>query len=460
MNCLLLAALLVSLLPSSLSAGDVVREDFAYGVELLTSGEGAIHALIVPDDVYLTVRRQGLGDIRVVNAAGEVLPHAVRTPAEDDRTDRSQRKVAFFPLTAKAGGAGREDLTLVVRRSENGLIAGIATATSGGEDRQPAYLFDLGKDHFAAAAIEMRWKNPTLPLTTVSLFDSADLVHWRPVVESSVLADLEYRGNRVMKRDLALPAATGRYLKMIGRGREELPELTEVVAVSAGPAADRGKRWVALRPDGIEREGSVIVVDYRGDYRLPTDGVRLGFAETNSMIRAAVQSRPDSRSPWITRCTGVFYSLRVEGAEIASNTCSFAATADSWWRLQILEDGAGIEGQERAPTLELGWKPAELLFVVRGAGPYMLLYGSGRVAGSGEAHDSHMLLDAVNGGDKPPVRSAAVGGRVELGGVKALQIPPQPLPWRRWLLWAVLAVGIALLAAMVRHLWLDMRRPQ
>ncbi len=305
--------------------------------------------------------------------------------------------------------------------------------------------------------MEFSWKNHSFPLTAVGLFDSEDLVHWRPLVESAVLADLEYTGNRVVKRDIALPHSTGRYLKMLGKGQGVLPELVEVVAVSAVPAEDREERWVAFDSEGVGREEGTLVARYRGDYRLQVDRARLVFAESNSMVRAAVQSRPDSRSPWSTRCDGVYYSLRVEDAVIASDSCSFAATADNAWRLQVFEDGAGVESSERAPILELGWRSAELLFVARGPAPYMLLYGSGTVVGSAGTGDPQMLLEAVSRSKIPPVRSAKIGGKVELGGLQALQPPPRPLPWRRWLLWAVLAAGIALLAAMVRHLWLEMR---
>lgn len=460
MRRLLLAALLVLLQSSLVFAGEVRREDFAYGIELLTGGESGVFALVIPDDVYLTARREDLGDIRVMNAAGEVLPHAVHMPAEDSSAERPRRRVPFFVLAAKAGAGDREDLTLVVRRGEDGLIAGIAAPVPSREDSRPAYLFDLGKDPSGTASLEFGWRNSSVPLTTVGLFDSEDLVHWRPLVGSAVLADLEYQGNRVVKRDIALPHSPRRYLKILGTGQAVLPVLAEVVAVSAAPATGRERRWVTLDSEGIGREEGALVARYKGEYRLRADRARLGFAESNSMVRAAVQSRPDSRSPWSTRCAGVYYSLRVEGTAIASDSCTFPPTADSWWRLQIFADGAGVESSGHAPTLELGWRAAELLFVARGPGPYMLLYGSGKAARSAGAEDPQMLLEAVAKSGNPPVRSAKAGSRIEVGGAQALQPPPRPLPWRRWLLWAVLAAGIALLAAMVRHLWLDIGRPQ
>ena len=285
-------------------------------------------------------------------------------------------------------------------------------------------------------------------------------MHWLPVVDSAILADLEYNGHRVVVREITLPGPVRRYLKLLGKRQGALPDLARIEAVSKSVETLADRRWAPLRRGRIGREDGQNFVDYNEEYHLLSDRVRLQFAESNSMLRASVQSRPDSGSPWITRCSEVFYALQVEGAEIARDVCAFPPTADRLWRLQIIEDGSGIENTKRTPSLELGWTAAELLFVARGKAPYTLVYGSGKVGGSGKGAESQMLLEAVAGSDQEMVRQATAGKRIELGGKKALQPLPLPLPWRRWLLWAVLGAGVALLAAMVRHLWLEMRRPQ
>ena len=460
MNRQLLAALFILLSSVSVSAGGLVRQDFAYGIELRIEAEAAIHSLVIPDEVYLTAGRHDLGDLRVLNADDEMLPHAVRLLAEDDSTGRKREAVPFFPLTGTAEETGRDDLAVTVRRGSDDLIVGIASGTPDGGEGPVAYLLDLGKRHAAVAALELRWNNAGLPIKAVSLLESDDLVHWRPAVESAILADLEYNGHRVVAHDITLPAPVRRYLKLIGKRQGALPDLAGVEAIARGAAMDEERRWAHLRRGRIGREGDRSFVDYQEEYHLLADRVRLRFAETNSMLRASVQSRQDSGSPWITRCSEVFYALQVEETEIARDVCAFPPTADRLWRLQIIEDGVGVENPKRTPSLELGWMAAELLFVARGKAPYTLVYGSGNAGGSGKSAESQMLLEAVAGSEQKMVRQATAGNRIELGGEKALQPVPPPLPWQRWLLWVVLAAGVVLLAAMVRHLWLEMRRSQ
>jgi hypothetical protein len=52
---------------------------------------------------------------------------------------------------------------------------------------------------------------------------------------------------------------------------------------------------------------------------------------------------------------------------------------------------------------------------------------------------------------------AALGKRITLGGESALQSPTQPVPWKKWLLWIVLLLGVGLLAFMVRSLTKEIR---
>jgi len=73
MNPLIAALLLVPAL-----AGAEQPRDFAYGIPLRTSGQDALQQLEVPRAVYEGVVRADLGDLRVFNAAGEVVPHAFR----------------------------------------------------------------------------------------------------------------------------------------------------------------------------------------------------------------------------------------------------------------------------------------------------------------------------------------------------------------------------------------------
>ncbi len=77
---------------------DYVPENFAHGYVLKVDGKGAIYTVELPEDVYATVTRTDLGDVRVFNGAGEVVPHTIRKVNDDAALQGESIAVPFFPL--------------------------------------------------------------------------------------------------------------------------------------------------------------------------------------------------------------------------------------------------------------------------------------------------------------------------------------------------------------------------
>lgn len=459
MRLLVLALFLLS--PVSPVLAEQTAKDFAYGFLLDTKGDGAIYSLMVPDEVYRVVRRADLGDIRILNADGEAVPHVLRQPAEEKTDQHDRENVPFFPLAERPESDRQGNLALDVRRRADGMIVSVAadTAAATDDNGERKYLLDLSGLKSETGKLEFAWQGSNLAFTVVNLSESDDLRHWRPLVDRAVLADLEFGGHRVSRKDIVPPAAPLRYLMLTGHEGQRLPDLQKVTAFSEKPAERKQRSWLSLGEGRVGREGNRIVIEYTSDSRLPADAAKLRFPEANSMIRASVQSRSNEESQWIARCSAVFYALARGGGAIANDMCSFGQTSDSHWRLEIIENGLGLEKSGKVPSLELGWTAAELLFIARGPAPFTLAFGSGRLEEDAGQPATGMILQAVSGKEAEQlVKPAIPGNRIELGGKDALTRPPPPLPWKQWLLWSVLCLGVGLLALMVRHLLRDLRR--
>jgi len=64
--------------------------DYANGIELLTDEQAAIYKLLLPKQVYKSVTRSDLGDLRIFNQANEPVPHIIR-----------QQKITGKPVTVR-----------------------------------------------------------------------------------------------------------------------------------------------------------------------------------------------------------------------------------------------------------------------------------------------------------------------------------------------------------------------
>ena len=68
---------LVALLASAGALAGEQPQDFAYGVAVQIDSREALYELDIPACVYRGVMRRDLGDVRVFNAQGELVPFAI-----------------------------------------------------------------------------------------------------------------------------------------------------------------------------------------------------------------------------------------------------------------------------------------------------------------------------------------------------------------------------------------------
>lgn len=459
----LLVAVLTFMLCGVVGAGvaigseEMTSRDFAYGYMLKTPGESPLYSLPLPNEVYRQLRRADLSDIQVFNGAGEAVPYALRTLK--DEKSRTTASVPYFPLYETENS--QDDISLSIRRDADGTILDFdtsrvheseATAVTG-------YLLDLGKLSENTGSLELYWlTNGRHGSATVSLQQSADLQHWYPLVHKVTLVDMEYGGNRVVQRKIHFQGRAERYLKMIWQKDSPAIELESVTAESRPIVSRQNLQWVSLYNGIKSTTNGITAIDFTSNYRLPVRNVRLRFTEPNAIINASIQSRAAESQEWREQCRGVFYSVKVEGQTVQSEPCSFLGTTSREWRLVVLDDGAGLSGNSKSVMIDLGWKSDELIFMARGTPPFLLAYGSGKIESVQSASRTDMVLAAVKQQGEGVVLNAGLGKKIELGGEAALQPPPPPKPWKTWLLWGVLIVGVLLMAIMAMSLIKDMQK--
>ena len=450
-----------------LLAEEISSRDFAVGYYLEIGKKGAVYSLELPEDVYRTVKSSALFDIRVFNGAGEVVPHELRTVKTDPETLRDKVAIPFFPLFATSAVSEQAEFSLHIARDSGGAIVNIMSDAKVDSEGQKitGYLLDLSdlpKSASAASELEFFWdKEIASSVFNVSIQQSNDLVHWTPLVHKATLADLQYGGQQVERRIVNLPRHAQKYLKLSWLESSQPLRLTEVTSYSREIKARRKHRWVSLYNGKAQVDDDQLMVDFETGYQLPTSSVQIRFPETNSIARLAIQSRPATDTGWKTRCEQVFHDLSFEGAAIRNEPCDFPPTADPQWRVVVKQDGAGLGVGNKVLTLQLGWQPSELFFIGRGTSPYILAFGSGKHAQLEKNRPDGILLQAISMDSSAQVIGLAkVGKRITLGGQLALQIPAKPTPWKKWLLWTVLFLGVGVLAFMARTLTKEIKKAE
>lgn len=425
-------------------------QDFASGLELRLEGSDGLYRLSLPAEVYRGVVRADLADLRVFNAAAEQVPFQLQRPATP--AAESWRNLPLFPLPAAAGSEDSA-LRLRIERDAGGAVLQVEAERTGTAATPNAYLLDASALPQAMTALEVDWEEQMENGGShrVQLEGSDDLQQWRLLVTEATLLQLQYRGEHLSRRRLDLPATRFRYLRLSTATGSPPWQVTAVRALLASGTAEPERQWLHL--PGSASAGNRLEFLFDSGGHFPVDRLQLQLPQPNTLVQVSLHSRERETGPWQQRAGGLAYRLNREGTTLVSPDLVTPVCADRYWLLR-LERGELGQG---SPELGLGWQPHQLTFVARGAGPFLLAYGSGRVI---TAADGALLAQlTAQSRSKMPALPAHIGEQRSLGGPAARDARP-PFAWSTWLLWGTLLLGVVLLAAMAWRLYRQLQGEQ
>lgn len=447
--CALLLAPLVAAAQPSLTPND-----FAYGIPLEVDGDGALYRFDLPDEVYRNATRDDLGDIRIFNGHNEVVPHLLRSGVYYREERREPVTLRFFPLYGEQEDGKADTQVHIATDSEGAVVDFWQRAPEGEKETIRRYLIDASAVERPLEKLLLQWDETAgSTLASVRVEYSDDLNNWRHIGGTQTLASLSYEGFRLGQRELELSSLEAKYLRISWPLGEKGIELSDVKAEVVRQGEPVSRAWLTLTPGGEETHRGVY--DFSVDGRFPVDRLKVKLPQPNTVVRAKLLSRAtQGETPWRERYSGLLYSLQREGHTLKNDTITLSGVDDPYWRLEVETEGGGIG--RGSPLLELGWVAHRVYFVARGETPYSLAFGAATVepVRSNLTPLLHRLEQSEQGNGF--IKPAAPGSLHELGGERRLSPAPPPLPWQKWLLWAVLLVGVLVLVLMARSLYRQM----
>lgn len=423
-----IAVLMLSLLAAQAAAAPA---EYAtqWPVELAQPAAGA-HAVTLPPEVYRAVQRPDLRDLDVLDARGEPVPADVLGPMGV----RTLRQVPARWYTLPSPGGADSDWNVIADLDGEGRLRGLrSTRAALSVPGNGTLLIDAGELTRARGreptlqAVVLRWDAGDGFDRAYRLEGSDDFEHWR-VLGRGRLVDARQDGRRLLRDRLAAEASTPltRYLRVVPEAADvALPALRGVDLELSGHAMP-APTWLRLEARGQGRSFEFVLPG-----RFPARWIDLDVGG-NDARRWRVQSR-DGDGDWIDRVDG-WVAYRI-GTRRSPPQAFTQAVRDRHWRLVAQTDGP-------PPALRLGYVPERLVFLAAGTGPYTV------VAGSALAQRAVGPVSAVvDAGPTPPV--ARLGAAITRSGQAALE---RPSDWKTWSLWAVLGLGVLLVAGFALRL--------
>jgi len=365
------AVALAALLYPVVSLAAEQPRDFAYGVPIQIEGHEALYEVDIPAALYRGVMRRDLGDVRVFNAEGELVPFATE-PARERASQRPDPvAVPFFPVY----GGQSLPLEAVQLRVDKASGATVVNVTADphkpmGKRRLLAYLIDAGATARPYELLQLDWRQQTSSFAiNVRLDASDDLKSWSTVVARAPLMRVDYAGQRLEQRTIEFAPRTSKYLRLsVSDARSDLDtqtdaqlELTAASLRAGGIALETPRNWMEVHASAGDNAGEYRF-DFGGPY--PVDRVRIGLIQDNAIATAELLVRPTSADPWRSLASTVVYRLTRDGHQVVSPELAVSAHSERYWLLRVDQRGGGLG--TGMPILYAGWVPQRIVFAARG----------------------------------------------------------------------------------------------
>jgi hypothetical protein len=438
---------IAALLTGMTAAASVPVEEFGWRFPLSSSERADVHVLTLSPEIYQAIADPDLRDLRVVTASGRELGFGPWRSGDSQRWRDMPwvlqiQGMVFEPMPSVEAG------TPAPRAfpSDDGDF-GLQLAAGAYPARLSLRLKSTAAEDVPIVSLRISWRAPArLPPTTqwwVSDRISGQLSY--PVRSHQRHDAASSRGEtRLEFEDLA---ATGIVLHAMA-----VPSNLSIEQVLAeySPDPDRYRHRVELTPaalPGLEPEAQGYLLP--GPY--PVHAAEFVLTEPGVVATLGLYSR-DQRFPhWRHVGTTTAFELQVAQTAMLGNRLRFPVSRHRQWQLRS-EPLLAV-----APVLRMYYQPDRFVVLNGGDEPFFLL------AGHRSAYRPSYPVEPVIiqlrerlGRDWSPPE-LRIGARETLRGHAALRPPPEPLPYRRWALWALLVVGAAVIASMAVSLLRESR---
>lgn len=457
----LLAAALLSVLAQPGAAQEPARR---HSAPITVVQSAPFVQLALPASTYAHSLGDALEDLRVVDARGDRVPFALLAPRPSESQDlKQQRPATIYALPRKpaAGQAWASPVEVVVqgdrisvRRLGGGTTAGAAVAAMPGS---AGWLIDMGerrRDEPAPQSLLMAWSGPAEFSAAYDLETSNDLRSWRAGSSGQLLA-LASAAGPLTQPSVMLPAAAGRFVRLLWRDPATAPAVSGAMRVSVQPRSvvlDAPTQWqVASSPAPAGKAAPDLLAPRSLHFDLggavPVVQIELQWASGTRVAPVRVQGRNSADEPWRDMVQGVFY--RLERGDTVSQSPPVALSA----RLRYLrfvpdERAAALPAEQTKLVVQA--QLARLVYAVQGQAPYALQAGAAQAKAG--ALPVATLVPALDE-ERARFGQASLGAWAEVPEVARQAAAQERMArWRPWLLWAVLVAGVAGLGSMVWRL--------
>jgi Protein of unknown function (DUF3999) len=415
--------------------------DFAYGQLAIPARDAAAYRFALPLTVYQNTFREDLGDLRVFNADGVVVPFSLSRPAAQSLIHKTPIAVSVFPLHE-----GARILVDGVHLTINSAGSAVNLQTQNGTAAKATvrqYLLDARALDATLSALQLAWPEGSAEYTgRLGIEVSDDLAAWRSLVATAPIANLRANDRTLIENRAEFSPTKAKFWRLSWLGTAPNFELTGVLAEPAASFTEPDR--ASLEVNGVADPKNPREYTFDLGAHPPVSRANVLLPDPNSVIDVELSSRSTPSAPSRVIARSGFYRLKTPDAEQQNAPVVISPDTDRYWRARIV--GAGNSPQSPL-RLHVEWVPNEVTFLAQGHAPYLFAYGNAS-ADRAEADLSRLPNELE-------IAPATLGPAQATGGGSRLITKPAPFPRTRVALWSVLLLAVTVLSWMAYRISKD-----
>ncbi|MCP4038669.1 MAG: DUF3999 domain-containing protein, partial [bacterium] len=363
----------------SLAEADVplTKDDFAWSRTINVDTSGVIQVVELPVEIYVESVERGLADLRVFDASGVAVPHAISATVAPKRAEPILTPLPLFHLpegtaadeTVLLGTGYRVDLGIDRERATLKLES--TPGITFRHEKPRAYLVDASDLEGAITGFEFELTPQSEDfLVPLRVEATNDFVRYKELTAAAVVAQLAGAGQRIDRRRIRFQQSSRNYLRITWPRGDRAPGIVGVRAVQQAPSPSVKRLTARVEAEQIDSDS------YRFDLGgwPPVDRIQVDLGEGRALVSAEVFRSEHEEGPWRRVHAGLIYRLGTSDDRATRNPAiELPRGPTRFIRIDIAPKGGGMDGA--APLLEPSWVSERLYFIQQGEGPHTLVYG-------------------------------------------------------------------------------------
>lgn len=419
--------------------------------------------------VYETLSGRERSEIRLYNKEGEAIPFLIENHGPEDNIEdyEATESLNFFPLYEDA--LEQEDhLNVLFKTNRQGTILEFNQKNKEAKPEQKirGYIVDLSAFNlkkYPLTYLLFHWQTNNKSFArSLNIEASSDLENWSTIRKGATINEFSYQGHHLIKNKIPLVILDDLYLKFTWRKDKDLP-LTKLEGVF------KRTRTTSPTYNSLDiaplKKNNELIYNLKGPF--PITALSLTALPLNTVLSGSWFScTPDPQTkncdaqPLPHFSNQLYYNIVVDQEYVTHADKDLDKSGQPFNMEPVLifrpnDKQALVKGL--APSLQVDWSPAKIIFLAQGEGPYTLAYGKKDLTDY-PLRKTDELKELLKDQSKFP--SATLGELQIDKELLAEEIKGEPDPAeikKTYALWGTLILGLAFLGFLTSKLIKQMK---